>query len=136
MNVAEWAGQYVGIPFDDHGRTREGADCWGLARLVLMEQYGLELPDYGEAYEDAKNIRAVRRAIRAGLAEEWKQVEAPQVGDLVIINLAALPWHCGLYVGDGRVLHVHAGAGAAIQELDKAPLKGKVEGFYRHERHC
>jgi cell wall-associated NlpC family hydrolase len=28
--IPAWAADYVGIPFREHGRSRDGADCWGL----------------------------------------------------------------------------------------------------------
>lgn len=32
----QWWNEYVGLPFADKGRTREGCDCWGLVRLVPL----------------------------------------------------------------------------------------------------
>ena len=43
-----WTSRYVGIPFVDGGRGIDGLDCWGLFLLVYLEQFGIELPSYGE----------------------------------------------------------------------------------------
>jgi len=39
MPIPYWAGHYIGLHFREHGRTVAGADCWGLVRLVLQEQF-------------------------------------------------------------------------------------------------
>ncbi len=33
-----WVSGYVGVPWLDRGRTADGADSWGLVRLVLAGQ--------------------------------------------------------------------------------------------------
>ncbi len=41
-----WAAHYIGIPFADHGRNREGLDGWGIVRLICAEQFGIALPSF------------------------------------------------------------------------------------------
>jgi cell wall-associated NlpC family hydrolase len=141
-----WAGKYVGIPFADKGRTRAGCDCWGLCRLALAEQFGIDLPDYGDAYTEAHDHAGVAAAVQAGLREGWTPLdrdrERPRAGDLLIIKIAARPWHCALMVTEDRFLHCptvpERGTGrelgtSCIERLDGLIWRRRIEGIYRHE---
>ena len=44
MDLPCWVDGYIGIPFVLGGRERTGLDCWGLVRLVLREQFQVEVP--------------------------------------------------------------------------------------------
>lgn len=72
MPVPIWAGRYIGRPFTEHGRDRGGIDCWGLARLVLLEQFDISLPSLAHEYRrttDAARIAGLmERKSRAGRA--------------------------------------------------------------------
>lgn len=67
-----WASDYIGLPFADHGRTREGADCWGLVRLVYAEVFNLALPSYASTYTDAHDQASVSAAVERGLQDGWR----------------------------------------------------------------
>ena len=143
--VPEWCAQYVGIPFADKGRTRDGCDCWGLVRLVLAEQFGIELPDYADAYSDARDHASVAAAVQAGLQAGWATIdrvhETPRCGDLLVINVATRPWHCGLMVTSERFLHCPTQqardsgreiGSSCVERLDSAMFRNRIEGIYRH----
>jgi len=143
--VPKWCAQYVGIPFVDKGRTRAGCDCWGLVRLVLAEQFGIALPDYADAYIDAHDHASVADAVQAGLREGWTEIdharETPRCGDLLVIKIAARPWHCGLMVTPERFLHCptqpdrrsgrEVGT-SCIERLDALIWRRRIEVIYRH----
>jgi cell wall-associated NlpC family hydrolase len=74
----------IGLLFREHGR--DGADCWGLVRLVLAEQFDINLPANVAGYawtEDAPDIavmgpfqrvcRAKGRLILPGNKPTWRQ---------------------------------------------------------------
>lgn len=140
--VPAWVAAYVGLPFADKGRTYAGCDCWGLVRLVLAEQFGIALPDYSDAYVDAHDHDSVSAAVQAGLRDGWSQVEgARQCGDLLVIKIAARPWHCGLMVTPERFLHCptqpdrrtgRETGTSCIERLDNAMFRNRIEGIYRH----
>ena len=36
-----WSNRFIGIPYDDFGRSRTGCDCWGLACIIYREELGI-----------------------------------------------------------------------------------------------
>ena len=47
--AVHWSAGYVGLPWLDGGRSADGADCWGLVRLVYERELGNALPTSGES---------------------------------------------------------------------------------------
>lgn len=129
---------FVGLPFADHGRSRDGADCWGGVRMVLAEMRGIVLPDYGAGYAGTGDFEGIGVAIREGLARDFRRVDRPQPFDLVIFALARKPWHVGLIVAPGRFLHWPQpddrgnDGSSRIERLGDAKWARRVEGFYRY----
>lgn len=130
---------YVGIPFLDHGRDRDGCDCWGLVRLVLAEQAGLDLPSYGEISADA--LLAVSRRIRAATdAGPWRRVDgAPRRAlDVVVMrslaDAAAVPVHVGIMLDARRMLHTVKAADSHAVPLSHPSVAPRIIGFFRHVR--
>lgn len=129
---------FVGLPFADHGRDREGADCWGGVRLVLRELRGIVLPDYGDGYRETMDSAGIGISIREGLVRDFARVERPAPFDLVIFNLAGKPWHVGLVVGPGRFLHWPQpdrdgnDGTSRIERWADRKWRNRVEGFYRY----
>ena len=65
----EWARQYVGLEFSDHGDTRDGCNCWGLVRLVHREQCARDIPPYGLRTVDPLDSAAVAREVDGAVGE-------------------------------------------------------------------
>lgn len=139
-----WAGDYVGLPFLDGGRSRAdgGLDCWGLVRLVYAEQCGLELPSYGEIA--AADLAAVALAIDADCrAEPWRTVERADLRPFDVVVVAErvaidgmprrMPAHVGIAAGAGMVLHVRRASAAALVPLTHPDLRFRLFGLYRHK---
>ena len=135
--IPAWAGAYIGLPYAEKGRTREGADCWGGVRMVLREVFGHELPDYSGAYTEAKNHASVAQAVENGLAEGWQKVDRPQAGDLLILKIAGRPWHCAVMVNASQFLHWPPPDKrgrqllSCIERLDSPQWSKRIEGIYR-----
>jgi cell wall-associated NlpC family hydrolase len=130
--VAPWVGEYVGIPFVSGGRGHDGADCYGLIRLVHLERFNRELPLLSGDYSDAENcaetekLLKARRPLLAG-----RRVETPAPGDVCVIRFYGLASHIGVYAGGGYVLHSLRLTGSVLQRADDPLISGRVEGWYR-----
>lgn len=129
--------EFIGLPYADKGRSREGVDCWGLCRLVLAEQ-GIAVPDYAETYTAACDRASASLAVEAGLADGWQRVDTPRPYDLVILNVALRPWHCGVMVSPDRFLHVPPPGRdgrqslSCVERIDAPQWSRRIEGYYRH----
>jgi cell wall-associated NlpC family hydrolase len=127
-----WAEKYIGIPFVSNGRTMEGCDCYGLARLVLRNEYGVELPelsgDYGNALNAAETARlfAEKRPVLAA-----EKLPGPQEGAVAVITERGRPCHLGIAAGGGFVLHTGVKTGSVCQRESHPALRGRIEGYYR-----
>ena len=128
-----WAARYLGIPFEDGGRTWAGLDCWGLCLLVYREQLGITLPDLGFAYEATSDIEHIAGIIGQYLPELSPVGGEPRDFDFVFMHRLreSPPHHVGLYVTPERVLHVAKGIESECPRFARPVFGFRVEGFYR-----
>jgi cell wall-associated NlpC family hydrolase len=121
---------YVGIPWRDGGRTRDGIDCWGLFRLVYREVLGIELPSFGEYYTTALDRIVIRKLVDGGM-DNWQEVLMPDPGDGALLTIAGRV-HIGVVVGNDYMLHIEKGAGSVIENYYSMRIQNMLEGFYRY----
>jgi len=96
--------QYVDVPYEFGGMSREGVDCSGLVYLA-HQSAGLQVPRTSlNQYRKAKRVR--KNQMRAG--------------DLLFFKLnTKRVSHVGIYLGDGRFIHApRTGKKVSYSHLD------------------
>jgi cell wall-associated NlpC family hydrolase len=128
-----WAAQYIGIPFLARGRDRNGCDCWGLARMVWAEQYGLLVPEY-LGYENTNDGSEIAPYIAAHVGE-WEEIdlEKERPGDGVLMRIKNAAMHVGVVVDRGWMLHSFTGVNSCCERYGSPQWKKRVVGFYRNK---
>lgn len=116
----------IGKPFVDGARGPAAYDCWGIC-MEVFKRCGYSLPDYPISATDKESISA---AIEDG-KNVWKMIEQPQAPCVVIMRLGShtLINHCGVYVGEGKIIHTRNKVGAVIERLDTPLMRRIVKGF-------
>ena len=111
-----WINQYIGIPYEPGGRSKDGVDCYGLVKLVYCDQYGELLPDW--ATQDM-SLKVMGKEI-SGVVDggDFEYRDAPMDGDFVICYRTRSAHHIGLYYA-GSVLHCIDGIGAVFEPLSR-----------------
>lgn len=119
----------VGIPFDEHGDSLKGTNCFNLLRMALSIE-GLEVPAVNIAVCACR--KASNRAIAVDLLKYWKPIEKPEVGCGILIKSTDPNFcnHIGTYVGDNRILHITINTNSIIERL-YPKFENKILGFYR-----
>ncbi len=135
MPIPIWAGRYIGLPFKDHGRLRDGLDCWGLVRLVMAEQWGQALPSFSANYTRTSDIKNISRII-AEEALHWTPVRRgdEKLGDVIVLRMQGHPLHVGLVLGDFSMLHIERGVNSAIEKYTSARWAERIYGIYRYKQ--
>ncbi len=133
MPVPIWAGRYIGLPFTEHGRDRGGIDCWGLVRLVLLEQFNISLPSLANEYRRTADAARIADLMTREIPL-WQGIDAAHArcGDVIVLRLQGRPMHVGLVLGDGQMLHVEQGIDSAIEKYRGSRWQDRIYGFYRH----
>jgi cell wall-associated NlpC family hydrolase len=127
-----WVKKYIGIPFASNGRTREGCDCYGLVRLVLLEEYGIWLPELSGDYSSAVNIHETARLFAEQLPVlAAEKIPGPEEKAVVVITEHGRPCHLGIAAGGGYILHTGIKTGCVCQRAAHPGLRGRIEGYYR-----
>ena len=129
-----WAAGYVGIPFKRGGRTKEGADCWGLVYIVMREVFKKEVPSFSGTYEFPREDLAP--GLKSIIMSHWEEVgveriQAPEEGALVFMMYQGFPSHIGIVTDEGLMLHLAMGKDAVVERLGSPLIKPRIEGFYR-----
>lgn len=129
-----WVAGYVGIPFVDRGRTRDGVDCWGLVRLVYAEQFGILLPDLSDEYSASEDPQAASSVIfeKTTPGGLWRPVgnDKPSLGSVGVFSIRGLPAHVGIAVSDGLFLHAARGANSVIESWRSPIWRPRLTGWY------
>jgi hypothetical protein len=122
-----WPIQYIGEPW-----VRGEHDCWGFARRVWREQFGLAVPAVDV---DALSTLSVMRTIRDDeQLKSWQKIDAPEEGCGVLMGKSARPCHVGVWADfdGGKILHCVEGSGVIFTNLQALQLMGyRVLGWYR-----
>lgn len=127
--------QYVGLPFEDHGRTRSGLDCWGLVLLVYKEQLGIILPDLGDFYSDTDNRKAIQGAVEDTTSETWNRdvTKYPRkLCDVIVFKRGGIETHVGLWIRENTMLHVERGIGTTVERYDTIRWRNRFSRILRH----
>jgi cell wall-associated NlpC family hydrolase len=122
---------YIGIPFAEHGRDRNGVDCYGLVRMVMAEIYGVATKDFLD-YKGTRPTDCADLFRAAQTGTEWVKVPTPDRGDIVLFRILGLPAHCGIYIGGSDFLHASHEVGVCVERLSVPHWAKRVVGFYRH----
>ncbi len=123
-----WVSKYIGIPYKDYASGPDEYDCWGLFVLVYKNEFGIDvnvgLPDY---FNDDDKISRFPITMN-----NWIRVDKPEIGDGVLCMVMGKLPHCGIYIGNGKMLHTIKGISSCIERLSTAKWKSRFEGYYRH----
>lgn len=128
-----WCNDYIKIPFADHGRSREGCDCWGLARLIYKDKFNVDLPELLE-YKDIKDGCNIAKLYE----EEHKNWEEIKIGDekpydLLVFKIYGFPTHIAVVIQKGLMIHCEKGCGTHISEYNREKQwSQRLKGIYRY----
>lgn len=134
MKLPNWA--YT-VPYKGGGRTKEGADCWGLVVLLYQEMYGIHLPEFPNVgvvdYKDAEQSEVTSKEITRllGTRPEVEKVEVASQGDLIILRVLGEPVHIAFALGDNLMIHIGRTHGVVVENYMEAKWKSKVMGIYK-----
>ena len=135
IELPDWVSAYVGLPFKEGGRHRDGLDCYGLLRLVINERFAGAVPEYeGIAYLPGEDM-----SLLAALMDErirlWRPIAIgeEQPGDGVLLRVMGLPIHVGVVVAPGFMLHIEKNCDSVLERFTAGSRwERRVLGFYRH----
>jgi hypothetical protein len=126
-----WYNKYVGLPYQDCGRTTAGIDCWGLACLIYREHFDIELPTLDGGYISSNDL-AVKNLVLT-TKESWILTSEPKPGDICVFNILGEPTHVGVYIGNQKFLHARAGQDSVIESLNSVAWNRRLEGIYQYD---
>ena len=130
--------KYVGIPYKMLGYDFNGCYCYGLVWLVLLQEYGIQIPKHNEK---------IKTAIRTGekvndellWIDNFKQIpiHIAEEGDVIRMRSwrdgEILENHVGIYVDSNHILHTEESSGSLIERVDSPTMKWRLLTGYRHD---
>jgi cell wall-associated NlpC family hydrolase len=123
--------RFLGIPYTVNGEPPAACDCWTLVRWFCREELAMELPRFlydAESITEDSAEQIAQETVR-GLSEHWVKVDTPQRGDVMVMTMAGVSQHCGVYVDDGNFLHSLPGRDSTLERVSL--WKNHIVGFYR-----
>lgn len=128
-----WASKFVGIPQRDHGRDRDGVDCWGLICVAYQEELNISLPHY-LGYSSPDESQEVAALIDQGKRSPlWLPVGGPALAfDVALFRMGRLSTHVGLVVKTGFMVHVAGGSQTCVERYTQGVWANRLKGHYRH----
>jgi len=122
----------IQVPFVEGGRDKSGMDCQGLF-LEVMRRFGNEIAEaIPEDYTSSQISKVIVKKIMSG---EWVKQDIPLPGDAVAMAIDSMMpnsvQHLGVYLGEGKFIHILKGVKTLISRIDDRFYSRKIKGFYR-----
>ena len=129
-----WSDAYVGLPWADKGRDRAGINCWGLHRLILIEQKTIEVSAYTEAYTTTVESQEIAALFAQTREWPWLPVQAGQEQpfDLIVFAACGVDYHCATVVRPGLMVHIERDHLSCITTYRDLRHRARQASFYRH----
>ena len=121
-----WWADYIGLPFKERGRDRDGCDCWGLVRMVYAEQLGIELPTL-DGYVSVRDGQWIGPQLEKALPD-WEPCE-PEAFAVPLFRFSGGKLHVGIVVDPIHMLHIEAGKDACLEPMKR--MGNLLSGYYR-----
>lgn len=118
-------------PYKPKGRGKDGADCWGLVRLVY-EAYGYALPDF-DIHPDSSVKISKTIAHQKSNSRNWVKLDKPVAPSIAVIkgiqSRRDLLSHVGVYIGNGLVVHMKP-TGVVVDKIYDPNFARTVDNWY------
>lgn len=128
-----WWNKYLSIPFKEKGRDETGCDCWGILRLIKMNEQNIIVPSYLDCYETTNDRESLSDTINSEKTISWKEVKEENPFNVLLIRMRGVPMHVGIITQKGWMIHTCRGIGTSHERYDCARWKDKIMGIYAHE---
>lgn len=110
----------IGLPY-------ECFDCYDVVKMFYHKVFSISLPLF--VYKDSLNPEKMNDVIMTN-RKDFKKVNEPQFGDIILLKINSLPAHLGVYLDKENFLHTTEVTGSIIDKLSM--WKGRIEGFYNY----
>lgn len=128
----KWYSKYIGTPWKALGRDKNGADCYGLVRLILKEQYGIMIPSLINDYSDVENKEEIENLINAQKPLlTGALLETPEEGAIILFESRGFTAHIGIVVSNKYLIHTTSSQGAVLMPLKSQYIQNRIKGYYR-----
>lgn len=115
-----WLARYFPVPFVERWRSFAGADCRGLAYLILEHETGRRVPEPEEVYASADpRCPDLPGFVAATLAGAWQPVDAATLWAVHLFACVGVPAHVGVNIGGRSFVHTRRSTGVHVSSLDR-----------------
>lgn len=122
----------VGVPYREHGRGYDAADCWGLVYLFYRDILRDPIPSYSAEMERrGMACEAFAPLIEREVGLNWIEVPEPSFGVVVLMRNGRHPTHVGIALDKRRLLHTEGPGDSGIERLDGPRIAKRIVGYYR-----
>jgi len=131
MKIPEWV---YSLKYVDGGRDKSGVDCWGLIVVLNKELRNIDIPDYPSiVLSGLDTCEKTSGELKKQLGSQnlFHEVNTPEYGDAVLINVMGNPLHIGFVLDDSMMLHTGRKHGVVTENFRGMKWKSKIAGIYR-----
>ncbi|RLC19825.1 MAG: hypothetical protein DRH56_10895 [Deltaproteobacteria bacterium] len=124
----DWVNKYIGMEFKDPEFT-----CWDLVVKVYREVFNINLNDFSSEYEKVTSRVVPDIILREAL--RWQELTQgdEKTGDIIVLRVKQHPWHVGIVVSPGIMLHCEQKTNTCIEKYMGLTWGKKIIGFYRYD---
>ena len=138
-----WADDYSGIPFAWNGRDRSGLDCFGLVRLIFLEQLGIELPAYSDVPASESPL-VLQVMVKQSGDRPWSEVSLTELKAFDIVRMSGHyrdsrgrlqrgPIHVACAIDAEKIIHIEEGREVMVMPITHMLVAKRIVAVHRHE---